>query len=138
MTPTKAHLLAAALLLALALASPAPQDKPLEAAPDRPQHPVHLQKRAAPQDPSPEDLAALKDLLVAQVAAELRRSWQELPALRRTLVDEDGLEEEQGAESKKKRMFAPLSGLPGELPTIKRQIRYHQCYFNPISCFRRK
>lgn len=83
-----------------------------------------------------QDLAALKDLLVAQVAAELRRSWQELPALRRTLVDEDGLEEQQGAESKKKRMFAPLSGLPGELPTIKRQIRYHQCYFNPISCFR--
>ncbi|XP_027213118.1 allatostatin isoform X1 [Penaeus vannamei] len=139
MTPTKVHVLAAALLLALALASPAPQDKPLEAAPNQPQHPVHLQKRAAPQDSSPEqDLAAFKDLLVAQVAAELRRSWQEPSALRRTLVDEDGLEEEQAAQSKKKRMFAPLSGLPGELPTIKRQIRYHQCYFNPISCFRRK
>lgn len=54
MTPTKVHVLAAALLLALALASPAPQDKPLEAAPNQPQHPVHLQKRAAPQDSSPE------------------------------------------------------------------------------------
>ncbi|KAF2351638.1 Allatostatin insect [Trinorchestia longiramus] len=37
-----------------------------------------------------------------------------------------------------KRTITPFSGGPDELQTIKRQIRYHQCYFNPISCFSRK
>ncbi|GAB6022941.1 hypothetical protein CHUAL_007033 [Chamberlinius hualienensis] len=26
----------------------------------------------------------------------------------------------------------------GSLGLSKRQVRYHQCYFNPISCFRRR
>lgn len=80
MTPTKVHVLAAALLLALALASPAPQDKPLEAAPNQPQHPVHLQKRAASQDSSPEVRAfPLPEPLLWQTLLRGRRScWQRL------------------------------------------------------------
>ncbi|KAK7069678.1 hypothetical protein SK128_022487, partial [Halocaridina rubra] len=94
------------------------------------------------------ELAVLKDLILSRVASELNENLlRERTAANRNRAREEEMEREEEEEeereeeemlAKTKRMFVPLSGLPGELPTIKRQIRYHQCYFNPISCFRRK
>ncbi|XP_068220132.1 uncharacterized protein AstC [Palaemon carinicauda] len=110
-------------------------------------HTQRLQKRTVSKEPTAEELAVLKDLILSRVASELSENLREQPALKRA-KEESAREKEAAqeaeeeaailAEVKAKRMFAPLSGLPADIPTMKRQIRYHQCYFNPISCFRRK
>ncbi|XP_064095171.1 uncharacterized protein LOC135207372 [Macrobrachium nipponense] len=97
----------------------------------------------------PQELAVLKDLILSRVASELSENLreQQQPTAKRAKEESERekeaaqeAEEEAAilAEVKAKRMFAPLSGLSADIPTMKRQIRYHQCYFNPISCFRRK
>ncbi|CAG2115240.1 unnamed protein product [Medioppia subpectinata] len=43
-----------------------------------------------------------------------------------------------GAIISPKQRIGGLGSLPGYESHQKRQIRYHQCYFNPISCFRRR
>ncbi|XP_050734849.1 uncharacterized protein LOC127007681 [Eriocheir sinensis] len=145
------HLVVAlALALALTHALPAKEASAMQKEVASGHDGGRLQKRAAAAatDTSQEELAALKDLILSRMAAELEDSWQDLPSFKRDLMKGEGgdldEEEDEGEEGgsrrgeMKKRMFAPLSGLPGNLHTIKRQIRYHQCYFNPISCFRRK
>ncbi|XP_037076613.1 uncharacterized protein LOC119097752, partial [Pollicipes pollicipes] len=44
------------------------------------------------------------------------------------------------AQASRRASGAAISAPPGAGPLTpaKRQIRYHQCYFNPISCFRRR
>nr|WLV89606.1 allatostatin-C [Gecarcinus lateralis] len=152
MMPCPGHLIVAlALALALSHALPAKEASDVQKEVASGHDGGRLQKRAAAAatDTSQEELAALKDLILSRMAAELEDSWQDLPSFKRDLMKGEGDmmddEEDEGEEGgsrreevKKKRMFAPLSGLPGNLHTIKRQIRYHQCYFNPISCFRRK
>ncbi|XP_045613816.1 uncharacterized protein AstC [Procambarus clarkii] len=131
-----AHLLLVALAVVHAL--PAPNTRTSSLQTPSANHDPRIQKRAVSSDPNEEEIAVLKDLILARVASELQDSLQEVPTLKKILSEEEQQQQQQGEEVKRKRMFVPLSGLPGELPTIKRQIRYHQCYFNPISCFRRK
>ncbi|XP_071541891.1 uncharacterized protein AstC [Panulirus ornatus] len=142
MMPCAAHLLLAALALALTQALPAPEGNThhtptTSVIHQHQQDAARIRKRAITSSTArtDEEIAALKDLILARVVSDLQDSWQDLPSLKKALGEEQ-LQEEEAIKSK--RMFAPLSALPGELPTIKRQIRYHQCYFNPISCFRRK
>ncbi|KAK8395394.1 hypothetical protein O3P69_006205 [Scylla paramamosain] len=149
MMPCPGHLVVAlALVLTLSHALPAKEVPKAQKEVSSAHEGGRLQKRAAgpSSDTSQEELEALKDLILSRLAAELDATYQDLPSFKHDLLkaevdgeeDDEGNEEGRREEGKKKRMFAPLSGLPGNLRTIKRQIRYHQCYFNPISCFRRK
>nr|QPO25126.1 C-type allatostatin [Callinectes arcuatus] len=146
--PCLGHLVVAlALVLTLSHALPAEEVPEAQKEVSSGHEGGRLQKRAASPsiDTNQEELAALKDLIFSRLAAQLDDTYQDLSSFKRDLLkaEVDGEEDEEEnegrrEEGKKKRMFAPLSGLPGNLRTIKRQIRYHQCYFNPISCFRRK
>ncbi|CAL4061050.1 unnamed protein product [Meganyctiphanes norvegica] len=129
--PALAAMLAVTMAVAAALPAPGASHSAPEvaAAPVAPQHNVEdqrLHKRSIPEEATHQELSVLRDAIIARLANEIQGQYPEY------------LTETQDGSDKKKRMFVPLSGLPGELPTIKRQIRYHQCYFNPISCFRRK
>ncbi|KAL7635317.1 UNVERIFIED_CONTAM: hypothetical protein RMT77_014384 [Armadillidium vulgare] len=103
-------------------------------------------------------MAILKDLILSRVVSEmqsLREHQQEEQLQQQHHQSQQQQQEEKHQQdhqehqlldseetlsglSKKKRFFLPLTGRAEDLPAMKRQIRYHQCYFNPISCFRRK
>ncbi|KAA0203910.1 Allatostatin C Type I precursor protein [Hyalella azteca] len=68
---------------------------------------------------------ALRQQILSDVAQDLDAAWRDR-----------GLALESRERALQKRTFAPLNGMQDESPTAKRQVRYHQCYFNPISCFR--
>nr|AFV91540.1 C-type preproallatostatin [Pandalus japonicus] len=143
MMSSAAFLLVAALALTVLTHAQPLSDSSSARAPSPPDHTPRLQKRTVSKEPNAEELAVLKDLILSRVASELSESLREQPTSKRAKEEEERqkeAEEEEAmiAEARAKRLFAPLSGLPGEIPTMKRLIRYHQCYFNPISCFRRK
>ncbi|XP_066980286.1 uncharacterized protein AstC [Macrobrachium rosenbergii] len=148
MSSAAVMLVAALTLAALTHAQPINESPSAAAhAPLTNTHTQRLQKRTVSKEPTAEELAVLKDLILSRVASELSENLREQPAIKRAKEESERekeaaqeAEEEAAilAEVKAKRMFAPLSGLSADIPTMKRQIRYHQCYFNPISCFRRK
>merc|ERR1712179_36970 len=78
-----------------------------------PHHQVHdqtprLQKRSIAEEATQQELSSvLRDAIIARLANEIQVQYPEY------------LREVQDGGDKKKRMFVPLSGLPGELPTIK-------------------